>query len=222
MTSSKSRPPFSQKDIRLFLRLLPLLGGWKIVLLLVIVGLVVQYARNLPNQNPGGAKKPDAVASEKTDAIPTEEEIDEPEVGEQDSSREEPEPVEEPEEKTSADASSKRSTGILDLAGLSDEKLKFPGTVIEGREGEVIFKGTVDLKPTLVRIDQGKKLSFSNDGATFGNREKRLPRQPTGHYREWVHPTKGYSGPGPQRVVTGDDREIYYTPDHYKSFRKIR
>jgi filamentous hemagglutinin len=35
-------------------------------------------------------------------------------------------------------------------------------------------------------------------------------------------PTPGVSGPGPQRIVTGKNGEMYYTPDHYDTFIPIR
>lgn len=93
---------------------------------------------------------------------------------------------------------------------------------IKDLEGDVAFAGDVDLSQTLARIDAGERLRFRNDGVTFENREKRLPRKATGYYREWVHPTPGLSGPGPQRVVTGKEGEAYYTPDHYRTFEQLR
>jgi guanyl-specific ribonuclease Sa len=94
---------------------------------------------------------------------------------------------------------------------------------IRNRDGQVVYRGDVDLAPTIARIKAGERLSqFRNDGATFQNREQRLPRQGIGHYREWVHPTPGLSGPGPQRIVTGKRGEFYYTPDHYETFRRLK
>lgn len=100
------------------------------------------------------------------------------------------------------------------------------GVVIEGlalrdADGRTIYRGAIDLAPTLERIAAGKRLRFPNDGATFQNRERRLPGRPAGYYREWVVPTPGESGPGPQRLVTGEEGEIWYTPDHYRSFRRM-
>lgn len=93
---------------------------------------------------------------------------------------------------------------------------------IRDLSNRVVFEGDVDLRETLERIDAGRKLKFRNDGTVFQNRERRLPARPSGYYREWVHPTPGLSGPGPQRVITGDGGEAFYTPDHYKTFEKIR
>lgn len=99
---------------------------------------------------------------------------------------------------------------------------RIPDVTIRDLEGKVVQRGEVDLSKTLERIERNERLSFRNDGAAFANRENRLPRKPSGYYREWVHPTSSLPGPGPQRVVTGDGGEIFYTADHYKSFRRLR
>lgn len=92
---------------------------------------------------------------------------------------------------------------------------------IRDQGGKVVFQGTIDLRDTLDRIERGERGSHSNDGSVFQNRERRLPGKPSGYYREWVHPTPKLRGPGPQRIVTGDEGEIYYTPDHYKTFERL-
>jgi guanyl-specific ribonuclease Sa len=79
-----------------------------------------------------------------------------------------------------------------------------------------------DLKETLARIDRGERLRFRNDGSVFENRERRLPKQPRGYYREWVHPMPGMDGPGPRRIITGTPPEAWYTPDHYQTFERVR
>lgn len=93
---------------------------------------------------------------------------------------------------------------------------------IRDQGGQIVYEGPVDLKPTLDRIAQGKRLSHRNDGTIFQNRERHLPTRPSGYYREYVHPTPNLNGPGPQRVVVGKDGDIWYTPDHYGSFRRIK
>jgi len=80
---------------------------------------------------------------------------------------------------------------------------------------------TVDLKPTLDRIQNGIKHSHKNDGSVFKNRGNPLPQQGANYYREYVHPTPGAQGPGPQRIVTGQGGEVYYTPDHYQTFYRL-
>ncbi len=234
MPSKKSPLPFSQKDIRLFLRILPLLKSWKLVLLFIVVAFVVQYARSLADKKPADPKPPAITAGEKSDRDSEPDDVstdDEPPSGKssptvteanENSSPELTEAESPPKTESVSKPDSERPPGILDLTDLPEEMMRVPGMVIKDLSGKVVYRGTVDLLPTLERIEQGKKLSFPHDGTVFGNRERRLPRQARDHYREWVHPTKGLSGPGPQRVVTGQNREIYYTPDHYETFKKIR
>ncbi|MEX2173721.1 MAG: ribonuclease domain-containing protein [Pirellulaceae bacterium] len=95
------------------------------------------------------------------------------------------------------------------------------GQTIYDREGRVAYEGEIDLTATIARIQAGERLGFPNDGSTFQNRERRLPRQAAGYYKEYVHPTPGLGGPGPQRIVAGQNGELYYTPDHYQTFRRL-
>lgn len=94
-------------------------------------------------------------------------------------------------------------------------------TVIDINNGRSHFLGTVDLRPTLDRIDAGRKSAHHNDGSVFRNSSRRLPSRPDGYYREYVVPTPGVRGPGPQRLVLGREGEIYYTADHYESFLRV-
>lgn len=100
-------------------------------------------------------------------------------------------------------------------------KSEIKNAKIRNQDGRVVFQGTIDLRDTLNRIERGQRGSHGNDGTVFQNREQRLPVKPAGHYHEWVHPTPNLSGPGPQRIVTGKDGEIYYTPDHYGTFERL-
>lgn len=56
------------------------------------------------------------------------------------------------------------------------------------------------------------------DGATFDNRDERLPRKPSGYYHEYTVPTPGSADPGPRRLVTGGGHELYYTGDQDRTF----
>lgn len=249
MPSSKHRLPLNQKDIRSILRLLPLLKSWKLVLLLIVIAFVVQYSRNFSEVKNASAHPQTTDASldtpEKSSARVSPDFGELPEEGgvKKESphsdhidpsgiSRDQPKHSRTNRELPSVDGTEldrsshsspgDRSAGILDLTDLPDQKMMVPGIAIEDLNGKIVFRGTIDLKSTLQRIDQGKKLSFPHDGTVFGNREKLLPGQARDYYREWVHPTKGISGPGPQRIVIGKNREIFYTPDHYDSFHRIR
>ncbi|MEB1547458.1 hemagglutinin repeat-containing protein [Xanthomonas campestris pv. campestris] len=93
--------------------------------------------------------------------------------------------------------------------------------VVDKKTGQ-LFEGTVDLAPTLNRIKSGGSFPHKNDGSTFKNLGGDLPKKPDGYYTEYVHPTPGVSGPGPQRIVVGKGGEMYYTSDHYKIFIPIK
>jgi guanyl-specific ribonuclease Sa len=92
---------------------------------------------------------------------------------------------------------------------------------IRDSDEQVVFRGDIDVGPTLQRIHRGDQLRFSHDGIVFENRERRLPKEPSGYYHEFVHPTPGLSGPGPQRIIVGRENETYYTPDHYRTFQRL-
>lgn len=78
-------------------------------------------------------------------------------------------------------------------------------------------------RETLRLIAQGGPFPYRQDGGVFGNREGRLPRQPSGYYREYTVDTPGLGHRGARRIVTGGQppREYYYTEDHYESFRRF-
>jgi ribonuclease T1 len=76
---------------------------------------------------------------------------------------------------------------------------------------------------TLRLIEAGGPFPYDRDGGHFQNREKRLPAQPAGYYREYTVRTPGASDRGARRIVSGGNPpvEFYYTDDHYRSFRRI-
>ena len=74
---------------------------------------------------------------------------------------------------------------------------------------------------TLELIASDGPYPFDRDGLTFQNREGILPDLPRGHYQEFTVVTPGLSHRGAKRLVSGADGELYYTTDHYESFREI-
>jgi ribonuclease T1 len=75
-------------------------------------------------------------------------------------------------------------------------------------------------------IRQGGPFPYEKDGVVFGNRERLLPRQDRGYYREYTVKTPGSRDRGARRIVCGgqeprNPRNCYYTQDHYASFREI-
>ena len=73
----------------------------------------------------------------------------------------------------------------------------------------------------LALIRKGGPFPYPRDGVAFGNREKLLPARERGWYREYTVPTPGERTRGARRIVAGRDGTLYYTDDHYRSFRRI-
>jgi len=80
---------------------------------------------------------------------------------------------------------------------------------------------SAEIGRVLAAIDSGEPLPYEEDGGTFQNREGLLPDQPLGYYREYTVETPGSPDRGARRLVIGEGGEIYYTDDHYASFRQI-
>lgn len=76
---------------------------------------------------------------------------------------------------------------------------------------------------TLALIAGGGPFPHRQDGNVFQNRERRLPAQAHGYYREYTVRTPGERHRGARRIVTGGDppREYWYSDDHYDSFRRF-
>jgi ribonuclease T1 len=83
-----------------------------------------------------------------------------------------------------------------------------------------------EARETIALIKAGGPFPYSQDGKTFQNREKILPRKERGYYREYTVKTPGAKDRGARRIVGGRCGEYgcveyYYTDDHYRSFRRI-
>ena len=74
-------------------------------------------------------------------------------------------------------------------------------------------------------IHQGGPFAHEKDGVVFGNRERLLPLQKRGYYREYTVATPNLGARGARRIVCGGAPRTpdacYYTADHYASFRRI-
>ena len=74
-------------------------------------------------------------------------------------------------------------------------------------------------------IRQGGPFAYEKDGVVFGNRERLLPAEKRGYYREYTVQTPGSRNRGTRRIVCGGQARTpdncFYTADHYASFRKI-
>jgi len=74
---------------------------------------------------------------------------------------------------------------------------------------------------TLLLIADGGPFPYDQDGATFQNREGILPDERVDYYAEYTVETPGSADRGARRLVVGDDWYVYYTDDHYDSFRFV-
>lgn len=74
-------------------------------------------------------------------------------------------------------------------------------------------------------IHDGGPFPYSKDGIVFGNRERLLPGQARGYYREYTVPSPGARDRGARRIVCGGPARqpaaCFYTNDHYASFLRI-
>lgn len=78
-----------------------------------------------------------------------------------------------------------------------------------------------EARDTLELIERGGPFPYRQDGQVFQNRERILPNKPSGYYHEYTVETPGSEDRGARRIVSGDKGELYYTDDHYNSFKVI-
>ena len=92
-------------------------------------------------------------------------------------------------------------------------------------ESGLSYVAEADLPPeageTLDLIEAGGPFPYDRDGVVFENRERILPAEQRGYYREYTVPTPGEDDRGARRIVTGDEGQYYWTEDHYASFERI-
>jgi ribonuclease T1 len=79
----------------------------------------------------------------------------------------------------------------------------------------------IEARATLALIKSGGPFPYAQDGRVFSNRERLLPTQRRGYYREYTVRTPGLRDRGARRIVAGSGGEYYYSADHYRSFKRI-
>jgi ribonuclease T1 len=113
---------------------------------------------------------------------------------------------------------------LLALAGFSVCAPAFSRT--GGEPAAAVVVALAELPPearqTVLLIRRGGPFPFDRDGVVFGNFERRLPSRERGYYREYTVPTPGIRHRGAKRIVAGRSGELYYSDDHYRTFRRIR
>lgn len=127
-------------------------------------------------------------------------------------------------------------TGLAALAVLAasigtiavQARTPWPSSVLPGSAvASVAYTGLPPQgQEVMEQIRQGGPFRYEKDGTVFGNRERQLPGQRRGYYREYTVPTPGLSHRGAKRIVCGGKQPrspdaCYYTEDHYSSFRLI-
>ena len=70
-------------------------------------------------------------------------------------------------------------------------------------------------------IRKGGPFTYERDGVVFGNFERLLPRRERGYYREYTVATPGVKHRCARRIVAGRGGELYYSEDHYRSFKRV-
>ena len=79
-----------------------------------------------------------------------------------------------------------------------------------------------EARETIALIRKKGPYPYAKDGVIFGNREGMLPAQKRSYYHEYTVRTPGSRTRGARRIITGAGGELYYTADHYTTFRRIR
>jgi ribonuclease T1 len=79
-----------------------------------------------------------------------------------------------------------------------------------------------EARQTIALIRKGGPFPYARDGTVFGNREKQLPPQKRGYYKEYTVKTPGERTRGARRIIAGAGGELDYTADHYNHFRRVR
>jgi len=101
------------------------------------------------------------------------------------------------------------------------------GTTAQSSQGSIALSELpVQGQRTYQAILNDGPFRHDKDGAVFGNRERLLPAERRGHYREYTVDTPGVRHRGARRIVCGGERRTppaacWYTADHYASFRRI-
>jgi len=114
------------------------------------------------------------------------------------------------------------------LAGTSLVQASQPSWEGSARSGRAVI-AIAELPPegrmTYELIRAGGPFPFDKDGVVFGNRERLLPAEKRGFYREYTVKTPGSRDRGARRIVCGGPARVphacFYTADHYASFRMI-
>jgi ribonuclease T1 len=118
-------------------------------------------------------------------------------------------------------------TAVLALAGADVALAKGP-VLPESMVGATLALNDLPKqgRETYAQILKGGPFAYDKDGVVFGNRERILPAQKRGYYREYTVKTPYARNRGAKRIVCGGTEPTapeacYYSDDHYASFKRI-
>ena len=109
--------------------------------------------------------------------------------------------------------------GLLFVAPVAPARSEAPTEAVLAEVTVAELPG--EARETISLIRKSGPFPFPRDGVVFGNFEERLPARARGYYREYTVRTPGAKDRGARRIVAGRGGELYYTDDHYNSFRRI-
>jgi ribonuclease T1 len=115
------------------------------------------------------------------------------------------------------------------FGGLSPSlvQAKSPAATVSGAQTSIAL---ADLpkqgQETYEQILKGGPFAYDKDGVIFGNRERILPAEKRGFYREYTVKTPYARNRGAKRIVCAGlkpsaPEACYYSDDHYASFKRI-
>ncbi len=107
---------------------------------------------------------------------------------------------------------------LVPLAGTASARGWAPEAQAEIAAAEL----PAEARHTVALIRKGGPYPYERDGVVFGNFEKLLPAKERGYYREYTVRTPGTKSRGARRIVAGKGGELYYSDDHYRTFRRIK
>ncbi len=111
--------------------------------------------------------------------------------------------------------------GGRDAAGAPTSAGAVAATPVSGLPTVAVADLPPQARVVLATIDAHGTFRYPQDGTVFGNFEGRLPAHPAGYYHEYTVPTPGSSDRGARRLVVGEGGDVYYTDDHYGTFRQV-
>ena len=124
-------------------------------------------------------------------------------------------------------AQSLLAVSLLVSAGFTMDQAHARGPVWSQAEATVAVRDLpAQGRRAYALILQGGPFTHGKDGVVFGNRERLLPRERRGYYREYTVETPRSRDRGARRIICGGRQPTapeacWYTSDHYSSFRKI-